>query len=356
MIVLGIESSCDETAAAVVKDGREALSSVIASQADLHSYFGGVVPEIASREHIKAIIPTVSKALDEAGLKLSEVDAVAATYGPGLVGALLVGLSAGKSLAYAADKPFYAVHHIAGHVTANLLAHKDLEPPFVCLVASGGHSHILLVEDYCRYKVLAATRDDAAGEAFDKIARAVGLGYPGGPKVDREAAGGNKEAVVFPKSRLSGNPLDFSFSGLKTAALSFINQLAQKAQKKGISPWELFSRKDFCASYQEAIVSVLAEHTLAAAAQCGIKKIALAGGVAANSALRARFTELAEAQGLEFFVPPPVLCTDNALMIASLGGFMAMEGISPADFSVDAEASLRIEDFTLLAKPSADLV
>lgn len=337
-----------------MEDGRRALSSVIASQADLHSSFGGVVPELASREHIKAVMPVVSRALDEAGMKLADVDAIAVTYGPGLAGALLVGLAAGKALAFASGKPLYAVHHIAGHVTANLLAYPELEPPFVCLVASGGHSHILLVEEYCRYKVLGRTRDDAAGEAFDKIARAVGLGYPGGPKVDAEAKGGNKEAVRFPRSKLSGNPLDFSFSGLKTAALNFINQLEQKASLEGKDTWELFSRKDFCASYQEAIVSVLLDHTLRAAEQEGIKTLAAAGGVAANSALRAAFAASCEARGMKFFVPPPLLCTDNALMIASLGGFMALGGSAPAGLDLDAEPSLRIEDFALLAEPEAD--
>lgn len=351
MIVLGIESSCDETAAAVVKDGRQALSSVIASQADLHSYFGGVVPELASREHIKAITPVVREALRQADLTLEQVDAIAVTYGPGLVGALLVGLAAAKALALAAEKPLYAVHHIAGHVTANLLAHPELEPPFVCLVASGGHSHILLVEDYCRYRVLGATRDDAAGEAFDKIARAVGLGYPGGPKVDKEARGGRKDAITFPRSKLSGNPLDFSFSGLKTAALSFINQLEMKAKRQGRETWELFSRADFCASYQEAIVSVLLDHTLLAAQQEGVRTVAAAGGVAANSALRERLAQSCADRGLDFYVPPPVLCTDNALMIASLGGFMALGGSEPADLRLDAQPSLRIEDFALLAEP-----
>ena len=354
MIVLGIESSCDETAAAVVENGRIARSSVIASQAELHSDFGGVVPELASREHIKAIIPVIREALRQADLGIGEVDAVAATYGPGLVGALLVGLAAGKAIAFAAGKPFYAVHHIAGHVSANLLAYPELEPPFICLVASGGHSHILLVEDYCRYRVLGATRDDAAGEAFDKIARVIGLGYPGGPKIDAEARGGRRDAVRFPRSRLSGNPLDFSFSGLKTAALNFVNQLEQRARRQGKETWELFSRRDFAASYQEAIVSVLAEHSLEAARQEGIETITIAGGVAANSALRARLGEACRERGLRFFAPPPVLCTDNALMIASLGGFMAAGGAEAAPLDLDAEPSLRIEDFACLAEPAAD--
>lgn len=356
MIVLGIESSCDETAAAVVKDGREILSSVIASQADLHSHFGGVVPEIASREHIKAIVPVISEALTEAGLTLAEIDAIAVTYGPGLVGALLVGVAAAKALSFSTGKPLYAVHHIAGHVTANLLTYPELEPPFVCLVASGGHSHILLVEDPTHYKVLGRTRDDAAGEAFDKIARAIGLGYPGGPKVDKEARGGNPEAIVFPKSKLSGNELDFSFSGLKTAALNFVQKLSQTAKNKGVDIWDLFSRPDFCASYQHAIVEVLVEHTVEAARRCGVDKIAVAGGVAANSALRAEFARAASANALRFFVPPPVLCTDNALMIASLGGFMAMAGFPEADLTLDAKASLRLEDFSGIRTPAGNPV
>lgn len=356
MIVLGIESSCDETAAAIVENGRRALSSVIASQADLHSYFGGVVPELASREHIKAIMPVVQKALDDASMTLADIDAIAVTVGPGLAGALLVGVAAAKALALAAGKPLYAAHHIAGHVTANLLAFPELEPPFVCLVASGGHSHILLVEDYCRYRILGATRDDAAGEAFDKIARAVGLGYPGGPKVDAEARGGRTDAVRFPRSKMSGNPLDFSFSGLKTAALSFINRLSREAASQGKDIWELFPRRDFCASYQEAIVSVLTEHTLEAARQNGIRTLAIAGGVAANSALRRRFETICAAEKLTFYAPPPVLCTDNAMMIASLGGFMALAGAGPAPLNLDAKPSLRIEDFSLVAEASDDQV
>ncbi len=346
MIVLGIESSCDETAAALVKDGREELSSVIASQADLHSYFGGVVPEIASREHIKAITPVISEALGQAGLGIEEVDAIAVTYGPGLIGPLLVGTAAAKALAFASGKPLYAVHHIAGHVTANFLAHQELEPPFVCLVASGGHSHILLVEDYTRYRVLGRTRDDAAGEAFDKIARAIGLGYPGGPKIDREAQGGKADAVIFPKSKISGNDLDFSFSGLKTAALNFIQKLSQTAEKKGMETWELFSRKDFCASYQEAIVSTLVEHTVTATERLGLTKIAISGGVAANSALRRTFSEVCEARACSFYAPPLSLCTDNASMIASLGYFMAKAAFPTADLSLDAKPSLRIDDFS----------
>lgn len=346
MIVLGIESSCDETAAAVVENGRIEHSSVIASQADLHSYFGGVVPEIASREHIKAISPVISEALAQADLRLEDVDAVAVTYGPGLIGPLLVGTAAAKALAYASGKPLYAVHHIAGHVTANFLAHEDLEPPFVCLVASGGHSHILLVEDYTRYRVLGRTRDDAAGEAFDKIARAIGLGYPGGPKIDREAQGGNPKAIEFPKSKLSGNDLDFSFSGLKTAALNFIQKLSQEASRRGLETWGLFSRKDFCASYQHAIVSTLLDHTVLAAERTGQTKIAIAGGVAANSALRAAFTETLDERGWAFYVPPAILCTDNASMIASLGYFLAQAGTPAAPLDLDAKPSLRLEDFS----------
>lgn len=349
MIVLGIESSCDETAVSIVEDGCRVLSSIIASQADLHSLYGGVVPEIASREHAKAITPALRACLDQAGMSLSDIDAFGVTYGPGLIGALIVGVSYAKALAYAQKKPLYAVHHIAGHVSANLIQHKDLEPPFLCLVASGGHSHIVLVEDYTSYKIIAGTRDDAAGEAFDKIARRIGLGYPGGPKIDKEARGGNKEAIVFPRSKLSGNSLDFSFSGLKTSALNFINQLEQEARKRGQDPWAIYSRKDFAASYQEAIVSVLVDHTMEAARQYKIDKIAIAGGVAANSSLKETFIRATAKENKTFYHPDPVLCTDNAMMIASLTYFMAKAGMEPSNLNLDAKASLNLKAFAKMA-------
>lgn len=348
MIVLGIESSCDESAAAIVENGRILHSSVIASQADLHSHFGGVVPELASREHIKAMQPVIVQALQEASMSWNDIDALAVTSGPGLVGALLVGIASAKAIAYSLDKPLYAVHHIAGHVSANFLEHQDLQPPFLCLVVSGGHSHILLVEDYTRYRIIAATRDDAAGEAFDKIARVIGLGYPGGPKIDKEAREGNPSAIVFPRSKLQGNPLDFSFSGVKTAALNFVNQLEQSAQRQRVDTWDLFSRADFAASYQEAIVSVLVDHTMQAAEELNIHNIAIAGGVAANTSLRAKFIQACDESNRRFYYPSPVLCTDNAMMIASLGGFMAMDGFPTASLDLDARATFPINEFGLV--------
>lgn len=347
MIVLGIESSCDETACAIVRNGREVLSSIISSQASIHSHFGGVVPEIASREHSKKITLVVDQALKEAGLKQESIDAVACTVGPGLIGALLVGVSWAKAFAYSLGVPLLPVHHIAGHICANLIQYKDLKPPFLSLVVSGGHSHILLVEDYTKIRIIARTRDDAAGEAFDKIARVIGLGYPGGPKIDREAQSGNANAIIFPRSKME-NPLDFSFSGVKTAALNFVNQLQQEANKSGQGPWDIFPREDFAASYQEAIVSVLVDHTIEAAQSLGILDIALAGGVAANSRLKALFSERAALEGFNFYVPEPVLCTDNAMMIASLGYFMYDANLDSADLSLDARASYPIEEFGLI--------
>ena len=346
MKILGIESSCDETAAAIVEDGRTLLSSVIASQASLHSKFGGVVPEIASREHIKAITPTVKLALEQANLTMDEVDAITVTYGPGLIGALLVGVSYAKALAYASNKPLYAAHHIAGHISANFVAFPDLEPPFMCLVVSGGHSHIILVEDYVSYKIIGRTRDDATGEAFDKIARAIDLGYPGGPKIDKLAQSGNRDWLEFPKSKLSGNQLDFSFSGIKTAALNLINQLEMQAKRKGEDVWKKYSKADFCASIQGAVVDTLVEKTIIACEEYKLNRIVIAGGVAANSELRKRFSEECEKLNWEFYCPPLKYCTDNALMIASLGAFMIKSGFAPADINLDAKASLDIETFS----------
>ncbi len=348
MIILGIESSCDETACAIVENGRIVHASVIASQADLHSHFGGVVPEIASREHSKAITAVVAQALEEAHLKATDLDAIACTEGPGLIGALLVGLSWAKAYAYALDLPLYPVHHIAGHVTSNLLQFPKLEPPFITLVASGGHSHIILVEDYVRYKIIARTRDDAAGEAFDKIARQIGLGYPGGPKIDKEARTGNPHAIEFPRSKLRGNVLDFSFSGVKTSALNFINQLQQEAHKQNKDPWEIFSRNDFAASYQEAIISVLIDHTLAAAQEFSIQNITIAGGVAANTRLKEGFKLACKKANINFYAPDPVLCTDNAMMIASLAYYMHEAGMKKADLDLDARATYPIDSFGLV--------
>lgn len=330
-LILGIESSCDETAAAVVRNGRQVLSNVINTQIALHKIYGGVVPEIASRKHIESIDPVIDEALSAAGVTLSEIDAIAVTYGPGLVGALLVGVSSAKALAYAAGKPLVPVHHIKGHIMANLIAHPELEPPFVCLVASGGHSHIVEVQDYQTLRVLGRTRDDAAGEAFDKIARVIGLGYPGGPLIDKLSCEGNPEAVHFPRVRMDGDSLDFSFSGVKTAVINYLH----KAEQKG----EEINKADIAASFQAAVVDVLCEHTIEAARKCHRKVIALAGGVASNSALRKRMTEEAERKGISVLYPPPVLCTDNAAMIGCAGYYGYLAG-QRADLSLNAVPGL----------------
>ena len=330
-LILGIESSCDETAAAVVRNGRQVLSNVINTQIALHKIYGGVVPEIASRKHIESIDSVIDEALSAAGVTLSEIDAIAVTYGPGLVGALLVGVSSAKALAYAAGKPLVPVHHIKGHIMANLIAHPELEPPFVCLVASGGHSHIVEVQDYQTLRVLGRTRDDAAGEAFDKIARVIGLGYPGGPLIDKLSCEGNPEAVHFPRVRMDGDSLDFSFSGVKTAVINYLH----KAEQKG----EEINKADVAASFQAAVVDVLCEHTIEASRKCHRKVIALAGGVASNSALRKRMTEEAEREGISVLYPPPVLCTDNAAMIGCAGYYGYLAG-QRADLSLNAVPGL----------------
>ena len=277
--ILAIESSCDETAASVVKNGRTVLSNIISSQIDLHTLFGGVVPEIASRKHIEKINQVIEEALTEAHMSLEEMTAIAVTYGPGLVGALLVGVAEAKALAYAAKKPLVGVHHIEGHVSANFIENPDLEPPFMCLIVSGGHTHLVIVKDYGEFEILGRTRDDAAGEAFDKVARAVGLGYPGGPKVDKAAKEGNPHAIEFPRAKVGDNPYDFSFSGLKSAVLNYINHAKMMGEEIHVP--------DLAASFQNAVVEVLVSRTIEAAKQHGYKRVAIAGGVASNSALRA---------------------------------------------------------------------
>ena len=276
--ILAIESSCDETAAAVVRNGRDVLSNVIYSQIDLHTVYGGVVPEIASRKHIEKVTQVVDKALSDASLTLKEIDAIAVTYGPGLVGALLVGVSFAKSLSFATGIPLIGVHHIEGHICANYIENKELKPPFMALVVSGGHTHLVKVADYGEYEILGRTRDDAAGEAFDKVARAIGLGYPGGPKVDKVSKEGNPDAIVFPKAKVNDSVYDFSFSGLKSAVLNYLNQAQMKDETINVA--------DVAASFQKAVVDVLVEHTIQAAGEYGFKEIALAGGVASNSSLR----------------------------------------------------------------------
>lgn len=310
MIVLGIESSCDETAAAITRDGREVLSDVIYSQAEIHSKYGGVVPEIASRRHIEKILYVIDKALADAGMTKDDIDAIAVTMGPGLVGALLVGVSAAKSLAYAWGKPLIGVNHIIGHISANFVAFPELTPPFLCLVASGGHSHIVNVKSYTETEILGATKDDAAGEAFDKVARVIGLGYPGGPKVDAAAKEGNDKAFDFPRAK-TGN--DFSFSGLKTAVINTVHKMEQKG--------EPVPQADIAASFQRAVVDVLTEKTIHAAKISGSEKICLAGGVASNSLLRSEMAKKAKSEKIEVYYPPLRLCTDNAVMISSAGYF-----------------------------------
>lgn len=333
ILILGIESSCDETAAAVVKNGREVLSNVINTQIALHKKFGGVVPEVASRRHIETIDAVIDEALSEANITFNDIDAIAVTYGPGLVGALLVGVSTAKALAFALDKPLVAVHHIKGHIMANFVSHKNLEPPFICLVASGGHSHIVAVEDYTKLEIMGRTRDDAAGEAFDKIARVLGLGYPGGPLIDKLAKEGNPDAVQFPRVRMDNDSLDFSFSGVKTAVINYLHKLEQNGEE--------YNKADIAASFQNAVTDVLCEHTLEAALRRGSKTIALAGGVASNSALREKMTRTAEKQGINVVYPEPVLCTDNAVMIACAGYYEYQEN-NFADMTLNAVPSLQL--------------
>lgn len=318
IFILGIESSCDETAAAVVKNGREVCSNVIASQINIHTLYGGVVPEIASRNHIEKINPVIAQALSDAGKTLEEMDAIAVTYGPGLVGALLVGVAAAKAIAYAAGKPLVGVHHIEGHICANYIEHKELEPPFLCTVVSGGHTHLVKVIGYGEYEILGKTRDDAAGEAFDKVARAIGLGYPGGPKIDRVAREGNPDAISFPRAHIEGAPYDFSFSGLKSAVLNYINQCSMRDEE--------VRTEDVAASFQKAVVDVLVERTILAAKDFGISQVALAGGVASNSALRAGMEKACTENGLQLCFPSPVYCTDNGVMIAVAGYYEYVNG------------------------------
>ncbi len=316
--LLAIESSCDETAAAVVVNGREVLSNVIASQIDLHKLYGGVVPEIASRKHIENVNQVIEQALLEANTTLKEIDGICVTYGPGLVGALLVGVGTAKAISYAAGKPLVGVHHIEGHISANYICHKELEPPFLCLVVSGGHSHLVMVKEYGEYEIIGRTRDDAAGEAFDKVARSIGLGYPGGPKIDAMAPTGNKDAIAFPRASVEGAPYDFSFSGVKSAVLNYING----CKMKGIE----YSQADIAASFQEAVTDVLVDHTILAAQNFGVEKIAIAGGVACNKGLRAKMREHCEANGYKLYYPEPIFCTDNAAMIGAAGYYEYIKG------------------------------
>lgn len=333
VLILAIESSCDETAAAVVKNGREILSNVISSQIDLHTLYGGVVPEIASRKHIEKINQVTEQALTDANVTWDDITAIAVTYGPGLVGALLVGVSYAKSLAWALKKPLIGVHHIEGHISANYIENKELEPPFMCLVVSGGHSHLVKVADYGEYEILGKTRDDAAGEAFDKVARAIGLGYPGGPKIDKVSNEGNPVAMDFPRAKVADNEYDFSFSGLKSAVLNYLNSMEMKGEE--------VCQADVAASFQQAVVDVLVGHSMRAIDEYGFKKFAIAGGVASNSHLRAAFEDACKKKGVSFFRPSPIFCTDNAAMIGVAGYYEFMKGMR-SDWNLNAVPNLKL--------------
>ena len=319
IFILGIESSCDETAAAVVKNGREVLSNVIYSQIGLHKLYGGVVPEIASRKHIEKMNQVIEGALADAQMTLQDITAVGVTYGPGLVGALLVGVSSAKAISFATGLPLIGVHHIEGHISANYIENKELEPPFMCLVVSGGHTHLVVVRDYGQYEIIGQTRDDAAGEAFDKVARAIGLGYPGGPEIDRLSREGNCEAIHFPRAKVEESVYDFSFSGLKSSVLNYLNICEMKGEE--------INRADIAASFQKAVIDVLVGHALEAVEKYGFSKFAIAGGVASNSSLRSAFEKECRERDITFYHPSPALCTDNAAMIGTAAYYEYKKGI-----------------------------
>jgi len=335
MLILGIESSCDETAASVVKDCREIRSSVVSTQIEEHKKYGGVVPEIASRRHCENILGVVRQALDEAQVTLADLDGIAVTYAPGLIGALLVGVSFAKALAMSADKPLIPVHHIAGHIATNYLTFPELEPPYLCLVASGGHSHIIEVLSYTKFRVIGRTRDDAAGECFDKCARAMGFPYPGGVHVDNAAQSGDPTAFKLPHPTVAGNEFDFSSSGLKTAVINLLHNAEQKGTE--------INKNDLSASLQHTISDILTAKTIAAAESLGYKKVALAGGVSANSGVRAALSDACKQRGFEFYMPEKKLCGDNGAMIACQGSYNFLAGIT-ADESLNAVATLSMEE------------
>ncbi len=335
IIILAIESSCDETSVAIVKNGREVLSNVISSQIDTHRVFGGVVPEIASRKHIEVIDLVIDEALEQANKNFSDIDAIAVTYGPGLVGALLVGVSYAKSLAYTLKKPLIPVHHIEGHIYANYIEDKDLKPPFISLVISGGHTHIVYVEDYGKFKILGKTRDDACGEAFDKVARTIGLKYPGGPEIDKLARTGDKYAIELPRVMIDTDDYDFSFSGLKSAVLNFVN----KSKMTNV----LFKNEDLAASFQQAVSDVLVFKTIKACKENNIKILTLAGGVSANSFLRKSMQDACDEEGIKLCVPSLKLCTDNAGMIGCAGYYEYLKG-NFASLDLNAYPNLKLDN------------
>jgi N6-L-threonylcarbamoyladenine synthase len=332
-LILGIETSCDETAAAVVKNGRQVLSNVISSQIDIHTLYGGVVPEIASRKHIERIDQVISQALTDANVTLDDIDAIGVTYGPGLVGALLVGVAEAKAIAFAAKKPLVGVHHIEGHVSANYIQYPSLEPPFLCEIISGGHTHLVIVKDYGEFEILGRTRDDAAGEAFDKVARAIGLGYPGGPKIEKKAKEGDPHAIEFPRAHIAEAEYDFSFSGVKSAVLNYLN----KAKMTG----EAVNEADVAASFQQSVIDVLVDNACRAAKDQRAERLAIAGGVASNGTLRKAFEEMCAENGIEFYCPAPILCTDNAAMIASAAYYEYVKG-NTAGWDLNAVPNLKL--------------
>jgi N6-L-threonylcarbamoyladenine synthase len=331
--ILAIESSCDETAAAVVVNGRDLRSNVISSQIALHTLYGGVVPEIASRKHIEKINQVIACALDEANMTLDDIDAIGVTYGPGLVGALLVGVAEAKAISFARDIPLVGVHHIEGHISANYIENKDLEPPFLCLVVSGGHTHLVKVADYGRYEVLGRTRDDAAGEAFDKVARAIGLGYPGGPKIEKVSHEGNPDAIDFPRAKIADGVYDFSFSGLKSAVLNYLNGCRMKDNP--------INQADVAAAFQKSVTDVLVEHAMRAVDEFKMDKFAIAGGVASNGVIRAAMKEACGKKGVAFYHPSPVLCTDNAAMIGAAAYYDYIAG-KRAGLDLNAVPNLKL--------------
>ncbi len=335
IITLAIETSCDETSVSILRNGREVLTNIIATQIEQHQKFGGVVPEVASRKHIESINQVIELALEEAGMGFSDITHVGVTYGPGLVGALLVGLSAAKAIAYAREIPLNGVNHIEGHIYANFIDHKELEPPFVCLIVSGGHSHLVYMKDYGEYEILGRTRDDAAGEAFDKVARALGLNYPGGPEIDKLSKLGDKSAISFPKAYLEEGSYDFSFSGLKSAVLNYLNSERMKGSEINVA--------NVAAAFQAAVIEILTEKTVKCALEKGVKQVVLAGGVAANSGLRSLLMSECEKNGIDLRYPSLKLCTDNAAMIGCVAYYDYIRGLR-SDMHLNAVPSLKIGD------------